>query len=419
MGNTCRNIAIVGAGPAGIFSALFLAKKYAHELQSGKVQIHIFEKNNSLGKKLQFTGGGRMNISNKMLNPDTFFSSNTRKKNHFFKSHYFEPSEVIDGVQQFSVMKLFDELEIKYFWEGKRAILKSENARLEVHNFQQRLAKTKNIVLHIGTEVTEIQQLEMFETILWTTGGMFQVRDRSIPNTSSSKKQVYGVLEELGHRIIPPTPSLSPFRFSQKEREDLQFSEVAGQSFRGKIYAKNIYTKKMTEVVDDILVTHVGLSGPAILDFSAVWDKQSVVYINFVPQYTEHHLQQKLQALRNGKNSLLSFFSQFLSKKLVKFLFYKAKVQKIYFADITKQEMKRLVSVFCAFVLPKPQFFPYQACWTTKGGVSLSDINVATLESKKRPNMFIAGEVLDIDGLCGGYHISLCILQAKIISDNI
>ena len=91
----------------------------------------------------------------------------------------------------------------------------------------------------------------------------------------------------------------------------------------------------------------------------------------------------------------------------------------MFFADITKQELKDLVSVFCAFALPKPELFPYQACWTTKGGVSLSDVNMATLESKKISNFFIAGEVLDIDGLCGGYHISLCALQAKIISENI
>ena len=414
-----KKIAIVGAGPAGIFSALFLKKKYKQELESGKIEIHIFEKNKKLGKKLKLTGGGRMNISNKILNPNTFFSSNIRKKEHFFKSKFFKKSEIINNVEQYSVMHLFDELEIKYFWENNRAMLKSENAKYEVEQLQVRLEETSNIFIHVNTEITTIQQLDSFQKIIWTTGGMLQIEDKKMGKNQPSKQRTYGLLEQLEHKIVRPSPSLSPFRFSKQDIVELNFAEVAGQSFTGKIYAKNVYTKKNTEIVDDILLTHIGLSGPAVLDFSALWDKESSVFINFIPEYSEKQLTKKIQALRNGKNSILSFFTQFISKKLAKFLIAKTGIQNLFFADITKQELKDLVSFFCAFALPNPELFPYQACWTTKGGVSLSDVNIATLESKKISNFFIAGEVLDIDGLCGGYHISLCALQAKIISENV
>ncbi len=430
MENISKIIGIIGAGPAGIFTALFLAKKYKAELQAGKIEIHIFEKNKKLGKKLKLTGGGRMNISNKILNPNTFFSSNNRKKEHFFKSKFFKKSEIIDSIQQFSVIHLFDELEIKYFWEKNRAMLKSENAKSDVEALQARLEKIKNIFIHVNTEINSITTTEnnkfilennnkIFDNLIITTGGMLQMEDKKPLNSQLNKQKTYSLLEQFGHTIQKTSPSLSPFRFSKEEIATLHFAEVAGQSFTGKIYAKNVNIKKNTEVIDDILITHVGLSGPAILDFSALWDKKSDVFLNFIPEYTEKTLTKKLQNLRNGKNNILSFFTQFVSKKLAKFLIEKTKIKNLFFADITKQELRNLVSAFCGFSLPKPELFPYQACWTTKGGVSLSDINVSTLESKKISNLFIAGEILDIDGLCGGYHISLCALQAKIISENI
>ncbi|HIQ56567.1 TPA: aminoacetone oxidase family FAD-binding enzyme, partial [Candidatus Gracilibacteria bacterium] len=362
------------------------------------------------------------------LNPNTFFSSNSRKKEHFFKSKFFEKSDIIHSVQQFSVISLFDELEIKYFWEKNRAMLKSENARSDVEELQARLEKIKNIFIHVNTEINSIKTSEnntfiienkTFDNLVITTGGMLQMEDKKSANSQLNKQKTYGLLEQFGHTIVKTSPSLSPFRFSKKEIITLNFAEVAGQSFTGKIYAKNVNTKKNTEILDDILITHLGLSGPAILDFSALWDKKSDVFLNFIPEYTEKTLTKKLQDLRNGKNNILSFFRQFVSKKLAKFLIEKTKITHLFFADITKQELKNVVSVFCAFALPKPELFPYQACWTTKGGVSLSDINISTLESKKISHLFIAGEILDIDGLCGGYHISLCALQAKIISENV
>ncbi len=428
MDNIFKKIGIIGAGPAGIFTALFLAKKYKTELKGREIEIHIFEKNKKLGKKLKLTGGGRMNISNKILNPDTFFSSNSRKKEHFFKSQFFEKSEIIHSVQQFSVMHLFEELQIEYFWEKNRAMLKSENAREDVEKLQERLETIKNIFIHVNTEIESVKTTEdnafivddkIFDTLVITTGGMLQMEDKKSTHSQLNKQKTYSLLEQFGHTIQKTSPSLSPFRFSKEEMVGLNFTEIAGQSFIGKIYAKNVNTKKNTEIIDDILITHVGLSGPAILDFSALWDKKSDVFLNFVPAYTEKTLTKKLQDLRHGKNSILSFFTQFVSKKLAKFLIEKTAVEKLFFADITKQELKNLVLVFSAFPLPKPSLFPYQACWTTKGGVSLADVNIATLESKKISNLFIGGEVLDIDGLCGGYHISLCALQAKIISEQL
>jgi len=422
-----KKIAIIGAGPAGIFTALFLAKKYKTDLQNEKLEIHIFEKNKKLGKKLKLTGGGRMNISNKILNPNTFFSSNERKKEHFFKSKYFEKSEIINNIQQYSVMKLFKELEIKYFWEKNRAMLSSENARQDVEEMQERLNAQKNIYIHCNAEIINISKLEnntfeislhntskIFTEVICTTGGMLQIEEKkSQPNI----QKTFGILKNFGHKIIKPSPSLSPFRFSKEDIETLGFAKVAGQSFVGKLFTEK--NKTFAEITDDILITHIGLSGPATLDFSAVWDKKSNVFLSFIPDFSEKTLTKKLQELRNGKNSILSFFSTFVSKKLAKFLIEKTNISKLFFADITKQELQSLVNVFIKFSLPKPELFPYQACWTTKGGVSLSDMNMATLESKKISKLFIAGEVVDIDGLCGGYHISLCALQAKIISENI
>jgi predicted Rossmann fold flavoprotein len=254
---------------------------------------------------------------------------------------------------------------------------------------------------------------EKFTDIIYTTGGMLQVNDQ---NTHPSKEKTYGILEKFGHKIIQPLPSLSPFRFAKSDILKLNFLELSGTSFIGEIFSN--FSDAIT---DGILITHIGLSGPAILDFSALWDKKSEVFLNFMPDFSKNSVQKLedvLKKLREGKNSIQTFFNKYVPKRLVKFLIEKTGITNLFFADITKQEMKELIKIFTKFSLPKPELFPYKECWTTKGGVSLSDINVATLESKKNKNFFIGGEILDIDGLCGGYHISMCALQAKIISEN-
>jgi len=114
--------AIIGAGPAGIFAAMFL--------REFKGEVHIFEENEILGEKLRLTGGGRMNITNKKLSADDYFSSEERLKNNMLKTRWLANRE-----------ELFNELGIEYKWEGNRAISKNENAVREVERLIRNIKK--------------------------------------------------------------------------------------------------------------------------------------------------------------------------------------------------------------------------------------------------------------------------------------
>lgn len=421
MSSQKKKIAIIGAGPTGIFTALFL--------KNFQGTIHVFEKNKEIGEKLKLTGGGRMNVTNKKLTSDHFFSSTQREKINFFKNPLFK-----------KIPELFTALGTEYVWEGERAILKSGSAKTEVQRLRNMLTSQQNIKIHCNSEIIDIRKnidkdmfslniktvnnkksennkienttdqndekkdarKEFFDIVIATTGGMFQ------KNYQPNKEKTYSLFEQTEHFIVKPSPSLSPFRFIDKPLQKL-----SGVSFKGTLSdGKHCIT-------DEMIITHFGLSGPAVLDFSALWGKKTDVIINFLPNFSSKKLLETLQDLRNGKNSILSFFSHQVSKRLAQFLIEKSEITKLFFADITKIEMNNLVENFTKYNISKPELFPYFGCWTTKGGVSLRDVYMHSLESKKVSHFYIGGEVLDIDGLCGGYHISLAALQGKIISESI
>ncbi len=419
-----QKIAIIGAGPAGIFTALLL-REFSGE-------IHIFEKNADVGEKLKLTGGGRMNVMNKRFSKDDFFSqSSPRKKDHFFRN---------SGTSTEEISGFFDEIGLKYEWEKTRAILKSQDATAEVQRLKEKLIQQKNCTLHLNTEISEIlnKNSEIFslttknpeistldvDIVIVSTGGMFQVKEQC------NKEKTYKIPEFLGHTIAKPSPSLSPFRLTKENHFLADASGVAlpVKIFSGKFLGKkNRYEK---EISDDLLVTHFGFSGPAVLDFSALWDGKEHIFINFLPKLEPEIFLSIFTTARKGTVSLHRFLHRYFSRKFIENILSHPDFsdtlkellkgrEAIHIADISKKDEQTLINLIFSYPIKNPEKFPYQGCWTTKGGVDLKDIDMATLESKIQKNLFFAGEILDIDGLCGGYHISFAMMCAHVISQKI
>lgn len=392
------SIAIIGAGPAGIFSTLLL-KDFPEE-------IHLFEQNKKLGEKLRLTGGGRMNITNRCFSADQFTSSHPQLLKNLFKSPWVAKRE-----------EIFEMLGIKYKWEQDRAILASENAFKEVDRLTEAVQNQKNVQLHVGTRVLGIKKMDkgfllsfryadqditemFFDAVILASGGMFRLKD-----SAKNPEEIYKIPLQLGHSFIPPSPSLSPLLIHSHP-----LATLAGTAFQG------VLRQGKNHISGDVLITHQGLSGPAVLDFSA-WVSGNEAELSFITT-DENMFAEQFQKLKQGKYFLRGFLRSFLPQKLADWHLEKLNLNyEAVIADIKKEVFLELKKQLFHFPLKNISTMDYSFCWTTKGGIPLNEINVATMESKICSKLFFAGEMLDVNGLCGGYNISFAGISTKIIAE--
>ena len=170
-------------------------------------------------------------------------------------------------------------------------------------------------------------------------------------------------------------------------------------------------------VTDDLLITHFGISGPAALDFSSF--ASEAVTLSFITELSESEFIAQFNDLRLGKNSIKKFLKQFLPQRLVQFHLDRSNVDQDFIADLSKTKLQLLIKSLFHYELPTRQANVYPGSWTTKGGVSVDQVQTKNLESKKIPGLYFAGEVLDFNGLCGGYNISFAMISAQIVADDI
>ncbi|PCI24847.1 hypothetical protein COB57_03705 [Candidatus Peregrinibacteria bacterium] len=391
-----KKIAIIGAGPAGISTACFL-KDFAGE-------VLLFEQNKRIGEKLRITGGGRMNVTNKKFSDAEFFSKNTRVLSHVFRHPYFQTPQTT-----------LDALGVEYIWEDNRAILASGSAPKEVGRFHDILFRQKNLSLHFDSEVIHIEkQDEQFsltladksvfvvDRVVLSGGGMFRLRD------NKSSQGIYALATQLGHTLCDPQPSLSPLVI-----KDHPFVDLSGVSHTVTLFEKN----KKNMVCDSIIFTHEGISGPGVLDFSAHYSDDGF-YISFLPDMKEDELRAVIKKRRDGKNIIADFFIAKMPKSLFQFFEKRLNLPK-HFSELSKENEKKLIQDMCSFFVPSAMRKDFTFCWTTQGGIDMSEISANSFESKKVKNLFFAGEIVDINGLCGGYNISFAYVSGRIVGEGV
>jgi hypothetical protein len=156
-----------------------------------------------------------------------------------------------------------------------------------------------------------------------------------------------------------------------------------------------------------------------VLDFSSIFEGNSCE-LGFVSEMNEEEFKTQFWKLREGKNYLKTFLHKFMPKNLYEWHLKKAGVlDDVMIADVSKEKFIILSTNLFHLVLSGVQRMDYSNSWTTEGGVDLKEINVATMESKLNPHLFFAGEVVDVNGLCGGYNITFAAITAKVVSEAI
>ncbi len=385
-------IAIIGAGPAGIYTALLL--------EDFEGEVHLYEQNKDIGEKLKTTGGGRMNVTNKVFSETEFNSEDEKWVQTLFKNPHFE-----------NRYHLLEKLGIEYQWEKNRAILQSQDAVAEVDRLKSKVLEQDNLTLHLNTKIESIESQdagftingESYDRVVLTTGGMYRMKDMG------DSDYIYRLPQSLEHSITDQiSPSLCPLIFLDKP-----LRAFAGISFVGRLTD----TTNKKSVIDDLLITHFGISGPAALDFSSFAGEK--IELSFVTSVTEKEFIHQFNESRNGKNSIRQFLKEFIPKRLVDYHLDRAEIDQDFMADVPKAKLQNLVKSLYHYPIPPRQKNVYPGSWTTNGGVKVEDIETKNLESKKHPGLYFAGEVIDCSGLCGGYNISFAMISAQIVADDL
>ena len=384
------DVIIIGAGPAGLFTAV--------NIRNSK-DILVLEKNKYPGLKLLMSGSGKCNITQ---------SGDVRN----FLAHYGDNHRFLStAINEFTNNHLTEYLKshgIPTFTDRNGKIFpKSENAA-DILNMLLNQCKIKNIPVSCSENVNRVELNDGYfkintnnETysctkLVITTGG------KSYPTTGSTGDG-YNFARALGHTIIKPKPALTPVYI-----RNYSFSEISGISLEDRKISLFRNNKKIKVHVGDIGFTHWGLSGPGILDFSRYIESNDVLKINLINTDNDNFRSIINETAANdGKMTLKRFLKMFeLPESLIKQILNELNLDwVIHLADINRNNRNKIIELFCEYPFIVERTGDYNIAMVTSGGVSTKEVSSGTMESKLIKNLFFAGEVLDIDGPCGGYNL--------------
>jgi predicted Rossmann fold flavoprotein len=384
-------IGIIGGGASGFFAAIRCA-----ELNPA-ARITIFERGQTVLEKVRISGGGRCNVTHACFEPRELVKNYPRGHRELLGPFtQFSPSDTINWFQKRGV-QIKKEADGRMFpvTDSSETIIECLLGEVRKLHIEVRTsARIEAILPKNGDFELKIAQQE--RTIIF----------QKIMVAAGSSLAVWKILEDIGHRIIEPVPSL--FTFNVK---DARISELLGVSV-GRV-SVHFRAKKLT-TVGPILITHWGLSGPAILKLSALAarDFHALNYnfpieINWLFDKTRAETLDALAEIReiSPKKMVISTPHFNLPNRLWQKLVAAAEIddQKRW-ADLSKKSMEKLVEQLAACPFEVRGKSTFKEEFVTAGGVDLREIDFKTFQSKLHPGLFLAGEIIDVDAVTGGFN---------------
>lgn len=365
---------IIGAGAAGLFCAVEAGKR-------GR-KVLVIEHNAQVGRKILISGGGRCNFTNKEVKPENFVSQNP----HFTKSALarYTPEDFIALVKKHKIA----------FYEKKLGQLFCRESSRQIVEMLLNECEKANVKINTNCQVKNVEKTELFE--VETNQGVFRAPSLVIASGGLSFAKIgatnfgYEIAEKFGLKIVAPRPSLVPLVFAESKN----FSQLAGISVESvAAFGKNSFR-------ENILFTHRGLSGPAILQISNYWQKEKPLAIDLLP--TENVLE-LLEKNRNGKQNLDNFLSRFLPNRFAE-IFTAANFQNKPLNQLRNKEIADIAETINNWQVKFKDTEGYDKAEVTSGGVSTAELSSQTMESKKVAGLFFIGEIVDVTGWLGGYN---------------
>ena len=384
-------IAIIGGGAAGFFSALSIKQHYP------KHEVIILEKTTKVLAKVKVSGGGRCNVTNDQRNLIELSKLYPRGENYLKKA--FDIFGVEDTFQWFSERGVA----LKVYPDG--CVFPVANDSQVIIDCFMREASRLKIKIEYQAAVQAIR-LDQDKFILETREKSYQFDKVIITSGGQPKRNGFEWLEKLGHAIIDPVPSLFTFNMPGNPITALM----------GNVVEKAVVKVEGTKLIGKgpLLITHWGMSGPAILLLSA-WgarvlnekEYQFAVLVNWLNDQKEMDLQELMStviATQGGK--MIGNLNPFpISNRLWHFLLLKCALSlELRWQDLGSKSINKIMNVLINDRYEVSGKTTFKEEFVTAGGIALKDVDIRTMESKIIPGLHFAGEVLDIDGITGGYN---------------
>lgn len=381
-------IAVIGGGASGLMAAIHAVNE--------NTSVTLFERNDRVGKKILSTGNGKCNLGNTKISANDFYG--TDKK---FISRVLEEFPIQKVITTFEKMGLFLRERDGYLYpysEQASAVLDVLRFQIKdmgvkvIDNTQIRKIKKKNE----GFELHSLDEVFLFDKVILATGG------KSAPKTGSDGNG-YTLARAIGHKLIDTVPALVQLRC-----EELYFKSIAGVRAKGRITFEQ-FTEE-----GEIQFTEYGVSGIPVFQLSrnvAYALKQQgkvVLYLDVLQEHSIEYLNgflgERYKTL--SERTVEEFFTGILNKKLMSLLIKLCKMNE---HDKVKQyplkQLNMVLQLAKRFPITVIDTNSYEQAQVTAGGVDTREVDALSMESKLVPGLYFSGEILDIDGKCGGYNL--------------
>jgi len=397
------DVVIVGAGAAGLFAAIWAGRNS----EAHPNRIAVFDGAKKLGAKILVAGGGRCNVTHCRVTEHDFAGSS--------------PAAIRKVLRRFSVaqtIQFFSDAGVELKEEETGKLFPVTDSARTILNALIDQSKESHVAIVHPARVAEVEHLPcngavselkkeprfrvvvesgvvLARHVIVCTGG------KSLPK-SGSDGSGYRLVEKLGHSIAKPlVPALVPLVLEESH----WIRELSGVTVPTTVTLSKASGKRIFSCSGSTLCTHLGLSGPAVLDISRHWliardtDSDVRLSINWLPDQTAETVDELLQSRRTGAFGVLR---QWLPDRLARQICIESGAPLV--GDLTRTIRKKLVQNITATPLPVTGDRGFSIAEATAGGVPLEEVKLETMESRKCPGLYLAGEVLDVDGRIGGFN---------------
>lgn len=404
-----KKVVVIGGGAAGTMAAYMAAKNGHH--------VTLYEKNEKIGKKLFITGKGRCNVTN-ACDIEDFFNNVPRNSKFLYSAIYsFTNRDIMEFFEDAGCL-----LKIE---RGDRVFPVSDHSSDIIGALRRKLEDVGvEVVLNTGIKEVLIKdgQIEgvllenkkriFADALIVATGGL------SYPSTGSTGDG-YRFAKECGHQVTPLSPALVPLEVSENWVKMLQGLSLKNVSLKAKDGKKTLY-----EGFGEMMFTHFGITGPLVLSLSSYLKKTegTQLYLDLKPALSNEQLDRRiLREFEENKNKQFkNSLNRLFPAKMIPVMTELSQInpdKKV--NEITREERMFFTNIIKELPMTIVKTRDFQEAIITRGGIDVKEINPSTMESKKVKNLYFAGEVLDTDGLTGGFNLQIAWSTGALAGNSI